>query len=267
MQPPRQREDCNADAHGRYFVRVRADEEARGAAVRALHPLCADDVGASWLPFIEEVQANVHAVTAELRGETALHAAAEHLRPAYCALLVARGADVNAAETFDGATPLHAVVQDRSVLLGPDGVTAGGSLLPAGADARAVEALEGECARVLLRGGARLGARDRLGETPLAHAARYGRAALLRVLLKAASTVAEADVPGWARPGTDAVVVANADESLLAVAVAHQNFEAVVALCETDVRLVEDRVHTSLREIAVRQDLLEIDEVLRAHGL
>lgn len=241
------------------------------AAEAALAPLLAGDDGASWLPFVAAAQADTRLATVSVHRETALHAAAEHLRPRYAGLLLARGADVNARGP-DGAAPLHAVVQDRRAQIGVGGVTPLGELLPGGLTGRGIEALEREVARVLLRGGARLDARDQLGETPLAHAARYGRAELLRVMLEAAAVeVGEAggaaEVPGWARPGAGCVVDANTPGSLLRIAVEHHSLPAVVVLCATGVRLVEDRTLPSLREITAEDDLLEIDQVLRANGL
>jgi ankyrin repeat protein len=219
----------------------------------------ADDDGRDlrdWRPVVNLVQ-SMPAETLAAKtggGATWLHLAAQHLKPAYCALLLARGADVNEEDRHSAYSPLHFVVQDREPSADDE---------PAGRTHASLEALEEETVRVLLAGGANPNARDAEGETPMMHAARYGRATVIRALLSGREPLD--DWPARS-PAGDPVVV-NDHMCPLRVAVDHGHLEAVRELCRVPTAMAEERSFPGLRYLAREADLLEIEEVLAGCGL
>lgn len=102
-------------------------------------------------------------------GDTALHLAAAGYRVEIVRLLLAHGADPNAAENSRGSSPLHYAA---------DGFVTG----PAWDAQRQVETI-----RCLLQKGADMHLQDRNGATPLHRAVRTRCAAAVRFLLEAGS--------------------------------------------------------------------------------
>jgi len=126
---------------------------------------------------------------ADTWGSTALHRAAACRRPALAGLLAANGADLEARTEHDGATPLHsaAVNADRTPVVE--------ALLRAGADPSAttksgttpLHLVAGddnvEAARMLIAKGADVDAQWGDGGTPLHIAAGYGHVKVATLLL------------------------------------------------------------------------------------
>lgn len=237
------------------------EDSRRSEAQLALEPLIKAQPGpVSWLPFINTAQENPYTAHVSVFERTALHAATTHLRPEYCRLLLSRGADPNAPEAFQQCTPLHFVVFDRSNF---QEMARSNGLAPVLDTEDDLMLLEEECVDVLLRGGARMDAKDKRGDTALMRAIQYRRVAPLRAMLRAAG---DAGAPGWGRPGVD-TIVANAENSLLLAAVEYQSYDAALALCETGVKFVEDKDRPPLRPFLKEYGMVEFDELLEEHGL
>lgn len=220
--------------------------------------------GMSWLLFLKLANAIPSAVTAPwtgpIPGMTALHLAADNLRPEYCRLLLARGADPNAIDSLTKSTPLHTIVEDRSDFFAQSLLRKG--MMPLLKSEKDLQRLEKEVLDVLLRGGARMDVTNRIGETALTYAIRLGRVPLLRAMLRAAGA---AGAPGWVRPGQSRVV-ANAEGSLLVLAVRYRHFDIVDVLCKMGVKFTEDPNRALLRDVALRKRLWDIDKLLEARG-
>lgn len=220
--------------------------------------------GMSWMLFFQIARAIPSAVTAAWNGPvdgmTALHVAADNLRPEYCRVLLARGADPNAADFITGNTPLHVIVRDRSNFLQIFPLESG--LTPKLCSNDEVPALEKEVILTLLRGAARMDSRNRIGETPVEYAVTLGRAEIVRFLLSAAKGCS---IPGWTSPGED-FVVANAEGSLLDRALKLERYDVVEALCGFGVRFEKDPTRLPLRW-GKRRFPTRIDELLTPLGL
>ena len=100
-------------------------------------------------------------------GKTPLHYAVTYRQPKALALLIARGAEVNAKDDT-GLTPLHvAAILNRI-----------------------------DAAQILLDAGAEIAARDGFGDTPLHSAALHGNREALEFLLRHGANVVERNVEG-----------------------------------------------------------------------
>lgn len=214
--------------------------------VLLLNSLSTDPTRDDWQKLVALVQSSTSFLDARSdMGESALHLAAEHLKPDYCGLLLARGAGANVGEHFDSGTPLHSTVQPRleGDLTGPR---------PDGIAAR-----EADVVRVLVAGGADPDALDRSGETALMQACRFGREGVVRGLLAARGMRR-----GWER-GKEVLV--NQWSSPLMLAVAHGHLGIVRALCAPDVRprMVQVSTKMSLRSVARSMDFFDIETELQ----
>lgn len=220
--------------------------------------------GMSWVLFFQIVQAIPSAISATwngpVRGMTALHVAADNLRPEYCRLLLARGADPNAADSVTGNTPLHVTVRDRSNFLAIYPLKSG--LTPKLNRDDEVSALEREVVEALIRGGASMDVENRSGETALAYAVSLGRCSIVRFML---NTAKGTRIRGWVESGTD-FVVANAEGSLLDLALRLQKYEVVEELCGLGFRFTTDVTRLPLRW-GKRRFPRRIDDLLTPLGL
>jgi len=111
-------------------------------------------------------------------GDTALHLAAAGYRVEIVRLLLAAGADPNAAENMRRSSPVHYAA---------DGFIAG----PAGEPNRQVETL-----RCLVENGGNIHLQDKNGATPLHRAVRTRSAAAVKFLLQAGSEPTARNKPG-----------------------------------------------------------------------
>lgn len=161
-----------------------------------------------------------------LFGSTALHAAALHVQPEYCSLLLARSADIAATDKY-GFTVAH--------LLAMHGY----------AHVRGVNAREERVVDVFVGYGIDLDARDRSYETALSIACRFGKVGLVKKLLDAPGERA-----GWERSAE--VVVNNGGP--LGEALQHEHIEVVRLLCSEEYR---PRVLVELEDGDVYHESLE----------
>ena len=141
---------------------------------------------AAWLEERIRAGFDVHAVTADRFGLTALHISAIHDHPAYIPVLVAAGANVNArAASASGHTPLHSAANKRG-----ESLACIAALLAAGADPN-LTTLE-------------------MGRTPLHFAATRGDVRGVAALLAAgADTEVAVTVPGGYSPLASAAMGGN----------------------------------------------------------
>lgn len=220
--------------------------------------------GMSWFLFFRIARAMPSVISyrwnGPLAGMTALHVACETLRPEYCRVLLARGADPNATDSVTGNTPLHVIARDRFNFVHYSAL--GSGLAPKLSGDHEVHILEKEVIVVLIRGGARMDVTNSCGETSVSYALSQGRTELVRFLLDASK---ECTVPGWAEPGQD-FVVANSEVSLLDQALKLQRYDIVEALCGMGLRFVQDPTRLPLRWGKLRLPQ-RIDETLTILGL
>ena len=122
----------------------------------------------------------------EFRGGTVLHVAVRWNHLEIARMLVLKGANVNALGMWEGVTPLHMALKDRTLLElmlehggRIDSRSADGSTLLHGA------ALSGQndLAQYLLARGALVNVQDRNGNTPLHLAAKKGHRAVCELLI------------------------------------------------------------------------------------
>lgn len=141
-------------------------------------------------------------------GGNALHAAAYHLQPEYCGLLLARGADPD-ARNDSGETAVHFLVK-HEYIRHPGKVGD-------------VSAREGRVLDVLVKWGINLDAPNDEGNTALLMACTYGKTGLVRALFEAPGERA-----GWERSGE---IEVNARKSVLVEAMVCGNIDIVRLLC------------------------------------
>lgn len=145
--------------------------------------------------------ANVNAALAH-RGRTALHCATQHGHTAVVQMLLAKGANTNSIDECD-FTPLHWAAYKQHVEIAD-------LLLDYGADIEALNHVgytalhdavrfgdaSGALLRLLLRRGASVHARDNCGNTPLHYAAWHGRDAFIKILMDGGAVLDAIDNQG-----------------------------------------------------------------------
>lgn len=212
----------------------RAGMSSAAVAVRLLATLDDLDEITDWLSLINLLQTSPSTATAcSEHGTTALHLACRHSKPAYAALLLARGASTSARSfpSHDAFLPLHLVIQDADS--------------PEGAE-------EEELVRLLLRAGADVDGADGHGSTALMMAAQYGRTRAARALVRGGAWV------GW----EGGAFAADGMESVLYTAVCQGEVGVVRVLAEEGRFEVGHRSRQMLREACIVGDFLEVAEVL-----